>query len=86
MTLSAALHWNVSYKIFHRSDLAPATTSFVLMCEQEYHFVNKIENFTAVCGFDGYLFSYVYVDFMSDVCRFFLYLIILLIVIIEIKQ
>ena len=53
MTTSPKLNWNISYKIFYQSESSPATTSFILICQEDYHFVNKIDNFTAVCGFDG---------------------------------
>jgi hypothetical protein len=53
MTTSPMLSWNISYKIFYQSEFSPATTSFILICQEDYHFVNQIDNFTALCGFDG---------------------------------
>ena len=53
MTSSTELNWNISYKIFYQPNQSPATTSFLLICQEEFHFVNKIDNFTAECGING---------------------------------
>ncbi len=52
-TLSPSQNWNISYQIFYQDFQSPATTSFILICKENYHFVNQIERLTAVCGIDG---------------------------------
>ena len=56
LTLSLSQNWNVSYKIFHQAANSSATTSFLLMCKEDYHFVEQEATFEAVCGWDGYYF------------------------------
>ncbi len=38
----------------NQADQSPASTKLILICEEDYHYVNKLDNFTAECGADGY--------------------------------
>jgi hypothetical protein len=52
MTQATAKNWNISYMIYYKDNPSPATTTFILICKEDMFFVNRIANFTAVCGVD----------------------------------
>jgi hypothetical protein len=54
ITSAPSLNWNIFYKVFLQNQPSLATTNFMLICQEDFHFVNQIANFTAVCGLDGY--------------------------------
>jgi hypothetical protein len=51
--LAPSSNWNLLYQLDFQVDPPPATTSFLLACLPDFHFVNQISNFSAVCGWDG---------------------------------
>ena len=58
MTSAPSLNWNIFYKVFLQNQPSLATTNFMLVCQEDFHFVNQIANFSAVCGWDGYAEKY----------------------------
>ena len=49
----ASLSGRLSYRMFLRSDISLAGTSFRYECPPAMYFINKISHFEAQCGFDG---------------------------------